>query len=212
MAVITLDPSVKVLEDVATLALSPANIPSPTCTVTSQPTLEQMHIWWQSMQMEDLSRAYADGFPESPESFYNDVQRGTRKILLGLYNNEVAGIYWLHDILQRTDGSPMAAWTGAYFLPAYRGRPASHLWQASCRTWETQGITHFFVATHIANRCSQAFITRGMRFQRVGVYHRFTYFQGNPADVVIYCKSPDDTELAWQCAQKRAAHMLPATA
>lgn len=216
MAVAAFDPTFHTAQTVVPLSpsitLQPEGTSSPTFTVTPRLTLEQVNIMWQSMQTEDLSMAYADGFPESPQRFLDEVQRGSRQPLLGLCNNQVAGLYWLHDILERADGSPMAAWTGAYFLPAYRGRAAKRLWQESCRAWETQGIAHFFVATHIANRRSQAFITRGMHFQRVGVYRRFTSFQGHPTDVVIYCRHPADTELAWQCARKRASYLLPATA
>ena len=74
---------------------------------------------------------------------------------------------------------------------------ASLSW-ASCRTSMAsrlptlagRGIRHFFTAINVANRRSQAYATRGMRFHRVGRFSRFTFFHGQLVDVFIHPSMP----------------------
>src|SRR5262245_16161941 len=107
-----------------------------TLAVTEKPTIEQLHVWWEAMQGDDLSVAYADSFPPTLTHFSREVARGEKILLLGLVDNQVAGAMWLHDLLQRHDGVVSAGWFGCYFLPAYRGRPAIQLWQLARQHWE----------------------------------------------------------------------------
>ena len=190
----------------ATSLLAPLSIPS--LVVTDTPTIEQMRVWWETMRRDDLSVAYADAFPDTLTDFRLEIAQGTKKLLVCLADGDVAGALWLHDMAHRSDGTVLAGWVGGFFLPAYRGSLAVHLWHAARPQWEAQGITHLFAATHIANRRSQAFITRGMGFHRVGLYPCFTLFHGQTTDVVIYCANPNDALLAWTYAHKRALRPL----
>jgi RimJ/RimL family protein N-acetyltransferase len=186
----------------ATASLAPWSLSS--FTLTNEPTTEQLHFWWEAMRSDDLSVAYADAFPGTLTDFRLEIAQGTKLLLICVVDGDVAGALWLHDLLRRPNGTILAGWVGGYFVPPYRGRHAVRLWKAACQWWEAMDIPHLFAATHQANRRSQAFITRGMGFHRVGRYPSFTTFQGQATDVVIYCARPGDASLAWTCAQRRA--------
>ena len=83
-----------------------------------------------------------------------------------------------------------------------------HLWQAARQHWEAAGIAHFFCAVHVANRRSQAFVTRGAHFHRVGRFPDFTCYHGQPVDLFIYTLHAEDTALAWELAAARAARQV----
>jgi hypothetical protein len=181
----------------------------PMLAVTERPTAAQLQVWWETMQSDDLSVAYADSFPPTLPDFRREVAQGEKILLLCLVDGQVAGALWLHDLLRRGNGTVSAAWLGGYFLLPYRGRLAIHLWQAARQHWEAAGITHFFSAVNVANRRSQALLTRGMHFHRVGRFPTFTVFHGQPVDVCIYTLLAEDTVLAWELAAARAARQMP---
>ena len=112
----------------------------PTLTVTDTPTVGQLHVWWEAMQSDDLSVAYADSFPPTLTDFCLGVAQGERLFLLCLVDGQVAGGLWLHDLLHRRDGTVSAGWIGCYFLSAYRGRLALDLWQMARQHWEATGL------------------------------------------------------------------------
>ena len=176
--------------------------------VTESPTIEQLQVWWEAMQSDDLSVAYADSFPATLTDFRREVAQGEKLWLLCFVDGQVAGAVWMHDLLHRRDGTVSAGWLGCYFLPSYRGHVAIQLWQAARQHWEAASVAHFFTATNVANRSSQAFITRGAYFHRVGRFPDFTLFQGQPADVFIYTLHAEDTALAWELATARAARQM----
>ena len=76
--------------------------------VTERLTSEQWHVWWEAMQLDDLSVAYADSFPPTLTDFRREVAQGEKRALLGLVNGQVAGMLWLHDLLHRHDGTVSA--------------------------------------------------------------------------------------------------------
>jgi hypothetical protein len=160
------------------------------------------------MHNDDLSVAYADVFPAALSHFCHEVIQGEKLLLMCLVDGQVAGALWLHDLLHRQDGTVSAGWAGCYFLPAYRGRLAMQLWQAAHQHWEASGIAHFFTAVHVANRRSQAFITRGVAFHRVGRFPDFNLYQGQPTAVFVYTLYPEDAALAWELATARAARQM----
>ena len=180
----------------------------PILAVIESPTTEQLQVWWEAMHSDDLSVAYADSFPATLTDFRREVAQGDKVLLLGLVNGQVAGALWLHDLLHRRDGTVSAGWVGCYFLPLYRGRLATQLWQAAHQHWEAAGIAHFFCAIHIANRRSQAFVTRGGSFRRLGRFRDFTLVHGQSADFFIYTLYPEDAALAWELATARAVRQM----
>jgi len=180
----------------------------PILAVTESPTTEQLQVWWETMQSDDLSVAYADSFPSTLTDFRREVAQGEKIWLLCLVADQVAGSAWLHDLVHRHDGSVSAGWYGCYFLPAYRGHLAVQAWQAARQHWEAGGVTHFFTAINVANRRSQAYATRGMRFHRVEKFPHFTFFHGQLVDVFIYTLYPEDAALAWELATARAARQM----
>jgi hypothetical protein len=179
-----------------------------TPAVTASPTVEQLQMWWEAMQRDDLSVAFADAFPATLTDFRLEVTQGEKLLLLCLVDGQVAGALWLHDLLHRDDGTVSAGWVGGYFLPSYRGHLAIHLWQAARQHWEAMSIAHLFCAIHIANRCSQAFVTRGLRFHRVGRFPDFTLYHGQPMALYIYTLHVEDAALAWRLAVERAARQV----
>jgi RimJ/RimL family protein N-acetyltransferase len=160
------------------------------------------------MQQDDLSVAYADAFPRTLTDFRLEVEHGDKMLLLCLVDDNVAGVWWLHDMIRSPDDTAVAGWVGGYFLPAYRGRLAAQLWRPARQHWEATGVHHFFCATHVANRRSQAYVARGMEFRRVGIFSHFTTFNGQPTDVVIYTLHAEDADLAWKLATARAGHQI----
>jgi len=191
-----------------TIAGGTAATERPALAVTDQPTIEQLQVWWEAMQSDDLSVAYADSFPPTLSDFRLEVAQGEKILLLALVDSQVAGALWLHDLWRRRDSTVSAGWVGCYFLSSYRGRLVIHLWQAARQYWEAAGIRHFFSAIHVANRRSQAVITRGTHFHRVGRFPAFTVFHGQPVDVFIYTLHAEDTVLAWELAAARAARQM----
>jgi hypothetical protein len=186
-----------------------AATPRPTLTVTDTPPIGQLQVWWEAMQRDDLSVAYADSFPPTLSDFCLEVAQGERLLLLCLVAGQVAGALWLHDLLRRRDGTVSAGWIGCYFLSAYRGRVALDLWQTARQHWEAAGVVHFFSAANVANRRSQALIARGAHFHRVGRFPDFSLYHRQPADAVIYTLHAEDTRLAWELATARAARQIP---
>jgi hypothetical protein len=166
-------------------------------------------MWWEAMQHDDLSVAYADSFPPTLTDFRLGVAQGDKFLLLGLVDEQVAGALWLHDLLHRRDGTVSAGWVGCYFLSSYRGRLALYLWQIARQRWEAAGVAHFFSAANVANRRSQALITRGAHFHRVGRFPGFTVVRGHAADFFIYTLHAEDAVLAWDLAAARAARQMP---
>jgi hypothetical protein len=160
------------------------------------------------MQQDDLSVAFADSFPATLTDFRLEVAQGEKLLLVCLVAGQVAGALWLHDLVHRRDGSVSAGWVGGYFLPPYRGPLAVHMWQAARRYWEAMGIGHLFCAVHIANRGSQAFVTRGLHFHRVGTFPDFTIYAGQPVALCIYTLHAEDSTLAWELAAQRAARQV----
>ena len=51
-------------------------IRGPILAVTESPTTEQLQVWWETMQSDDLSVAYADSFPSTLTDFRREVGRG----------------------------------------------------------------------------------------------------------------------------------------
>ena len=180
----------------------------PILAVTESPTIEQLQVWWAAMQNDDLSVAYADSFPSTLTDFHREIVQGEKLLLLCLVDDQVAGALWLHDLLHRCDGTVSAGWFGGYFLPSYRGRLAVQLWQAARQLWEVTRIVHIFSAVNVANRRSQAFLTRAASFHRVGRFPDFTFFHGQPTDCFIYTLHPEDAALAWELATARAARQM----
>ncbi len=177
----------------------------PILAVTESPTIEQLQVWWKAMQSDDLSVAYADSFPATLTDFRREVAQGEKLLLVGLVDDHVAAAMWLHDLIHCSDGTVSAGWVACYFLSSYRGRLAKQLGQAAIQHWKAIGIVHIFGAIHMANRQSQAFITRGMHFHRVGRFPAFTLYHGQPADLFIYTLYLEDAALAWELATARAA-------
>jgi hypothetical protein len=160
------------------------------------------------MHRDDRRGAYADSFPPTLTAFRCEVTRGEKRALLGLVAGQVAGMVWLHDLVHRQDGTVSAGWLGCYFLAPFRGHLARYVWQAARSHWEARGITHFFCAVHVANRRSQAFVTRGAHFHRVGRFPAFACYHGRPADLIIYTLHPADLALTWDLAAARAARQM----
>jgi hypothetical protein len=84
--------------------------------VTESPTIEQLQVWWEVIQSDDLSVAYADSFPATLTDFRREVAQGEKLLLLGFVDGHLAGAIWLHDLLHRRDGTVSAGWLGCYFL------------------------------------------------------------------------------------------------
>jgi hypothetical protein len=176
---------------------------TPVLTVTDSPSLEQLRVWWDAMQQDDLAVAFADTFPSTLGDFQQDIARGEKRLLLCLSADKVAGALWLHDMVHGDDGT---------VRPAYRGRLVIQGWRAARQFWEATGVRHFFSAVHMANRRCRSLVVQAARFRRVGKYPAFLVYDGQPADAFIYTLHPEDTELAWHMARVRKQLQEPRVA
>jgi hypothetical protein len=170
--------------------------------------MEQLQVWWEAMQNDDLSVAFADSFPATLTDFSCEVARGEKLLLVGLVGDQMAAAMWLHDLVRCSNGTVSAGWVACYFLSPYRGGLAKQLGQAAIQHWRSIGIVHIFGAIHVANRSSQAFVTRGAYFHRVGRFPAFTVYHGQPTDLFIYTLHAEDAALAWELATARAARQV----
>ncbi len=180
--------------------------------VTNTPRPSQMHEWWQAMNEDDLSLAYADSFPRTLTDFRDEIERGEKQLLICLVDGKVAGALWLHDLILDPDGTVSAGWIGCYFLPPYRGKFVAQLWKAARRHWETNGVRHFFSAIHVANRRSRILVAQSARFHPVGKFPRFMQSLGQPVDVFIYSLHAEDKKLAMKLAAARASRQISTAA
>jgi RimJ/RimL family protein N-acetyltransferase len=174
-------------------------------TLTTTPTLEQMKIWWAELQ-HDPARylAYTDFMPTELEVFLEAMHRGDITVWMFLIAGSgaprIGGAIYVHDMGTDTDGP--YAWIGTYVLPPYR-RLTLRAWNMVCRACERQGLRRFFVATRQSNRPVQMLLGRA-GFTRLGIYPDWSYFNGALDAVVLYTLRPEDRELAWAVAEKRA--------
>jgi RimJ/RimL family protein N-acetyltransferase len=174
-------------------------------TLTTTPTLEQMKIWWAELQHDPARRlAYTDFMPTELETFLEAMRRGDITVWMFLVGGDVAprvgGVFYVHDTGADADGP--YAWIGTYVLPPYRRLTlrAAAMVRRAC---ERQGLRRFFVATRQSNRPVQMLL-RHAGFTRLGIYPDWSYFNGTLDAVVLYTLRPEDRELAWALAEKRA--------
>src|SRR5215471_18173517 len=92
----------------------------PILAVTESSTTEQLQVWWEAMQSDDLSVAYADSFPAMLTDFRREVAQGEKLLLIGLVDGQVAAAMWLHDLVHCREGTVSAGWVACYFLLPYR--------------------------------------------------------------------------------------------
>ena len=63
----------------------------PILAVTERPTTEQWQVWWEAMQRDNLSVAYADSFPATLTDFRREVAQGEKPWLLSIVDGQIAG-------------------------------------------------------------------------------------------------------------------------
>jgi RimJ/RimL family protein N-acetyltransferase len=174
-------------------------------TLTPTPTLEQMKIWWTEWQLDPARHfAYTDFLPKELDEFLEAMHQGDISVWMFLIRDgvtrRVGGGFYLHDMGADADGP--YAWVGIYVLPPYR-RYALRACAMVRRACERQGLCRFFVATRHSNRPVQMLL-RHVGFTRLGIYPDWSYFNGTLDAAAIYTLRPEDQELAWAAAKKRA--------
>jgi RimJ/RimL family protein N-acetyltransferase len=174
-------------------------------TLTTVPTLEQMKIWWAEWQQDPARHfAYTDFMPKELEEFLEAMHQGNITVWMFLLADDVTprvgGAFYLHDMGAGADGP--YAWLGTYVLQPYR-RLTLRAWTLVRRACERQGLQRFFVATRHSNRPVQMLL-RHAGFTRLGIYPDWSYFNGTLDAAALYTLRPEDQELAWAAAEKRA--------
>ena len=176
-------------------------ITTPSLTITTAPTTGQLQTWWQEMHADpdDLRVAFNDFTSTTLDAFLH------RDILLVLchVDDTIAAAGWLHDLTRDDQGIVMEGWIGGWVAKPYRGQSAIAAWQLVLDYFVERGVAHIHSAINVANRRSFIFTKRMMGFTAVGVFPRFSPFQGVRTDMHILTLHAVDREHAW-----RAAHVL----
>lgn len=177
--------------------------------LVTAPTDEQIaHLWELRLSNPcEVQYAFADVSPTLHE-FIAGMESG--EILCALTEDatgEIVTATWLHDLEQDHEEITRVGWLGGYAHPKYRGRDSVMAAHLLFDYFEELGVRHIHASVHIRNRPTQLFLRckSMLGFTKVCDYANWTTFGGEPADFVIYTRYPQDTRLAWACANKLAA-------
>lgn len=176
-------------------------------TLTTDPSWEQLHMWWAEMHSdpEDLRTAFSDFSSKDLEKFL------CQDLLLVLVHSEESfiGAGWVHDLVRDVSGTPTEGWIGGWIAKPFRGRVGLASWKKSLRYFKQQGLAHIHSAINIENRHSFVFTKRQMGFSVVGIFPQFSQFGGVLTDVNILTLHPEDGNRAWRGAEVMAQQRWP---
>ena len=174
-------------------------VSTPTLTITTAPSMQQLHTWWQEMHMDpdDLHVAFNDFTPTTLHAFLR------QDLLLALchLDETIAAAGWLHDLTRDDQGLVVEGWIGGWVAKPCRGQIGMASWQLMVDYLVERGVAHIHSAINVANRRSFLFTKRGMGFTAVGVFPRLSPFRGVRTDMHILTRHAADRERAWRAAE-----------
>ena len=176
-------------------------------TLTTDPSWEQLHMWWAEMHEdpEDLRTAFSDFSPTDLEEFLS------QDLLLTLFHSgeTLIAAGWVHDLVRDVYSAPTEGWIGGWVAKPFRGCVGLASSQMSLAHFKQQGIVHIHSAINVQNRPSIVFTKRAMGFSNVGIFPQFSQFSGVVTDVNILTLHPEDRDRAWQRAEIMAQRRWP---
>ncbi len=168
-------------------------------TITTIPTTQQLHNWWQEMHtdLDDLQVAFNDFTPPTLHEFLR------QDLLLALchLDETIAAAGWLHDLTRDDQGHVVEGWIGGWVAKPCRGQIGMASWQLVLDYLVERGVAHIHSAVNVANRRSFLFTKRMMGFTAVGVFPRLSLFRGVRTDMHILTLHAADRERAWRAAE-----------
>ncbi|ETW95570.1 MAG: hypothetical protein ETSY1_30005 [Candidatus Entotheonella factor] len=177
----------------------------------TNPSDSELWAWWQTIQQDPAGRQwFSDAFPKTYADFVGVLLSGAERCVVFLDGDQVAGGYWLHDMVDDDPDYPPYAWIRGYVDPAYRGRFMAQAWPVACSIFEQWGYRHLFAATHVNNQRTLACLDKTLKFTRVGDYPNFCFFDGKPSTCTVYSMYAEDVSLAMRDAKFRSEHLCAA--
>lgn len=135
----------------------------------TNPSDTELWTWWETMQDDSAGRQwFSDAFPKTYADFVARFVSGMERCILFCDGDQVAGGYWLHDMVDADPDYPPYAWVRAHVAPAYRSHLMAEAWPVVCSIFEQWGYRHLFAATHVDNKPALACLTKTMQFTWVG--------------------------------------------
>jgi hypothetical protein len=182
-------------------------ISTPTLTITTTPTHQQLTTWWQEMHADpdDLRVAFNDFTPHTLHAFLQQAP------LLTLCHSEgnIAAAGWIHDYTRDAHGFVVEGWMGCWVAKPCRGLIGRACSQLVLDHLVERGVAHIHAAINIANHSSFVFARRMIRFTYVGRFPRLSLFGGRRTDMHILTLHAADRERAWQAAIALAQQRWP---
>ena len=174
-------------------------VSTPTLTITTAPSTQQLHTWWQEMHTDpdDLHVAFNDFTPTTLHAFL----RQDLLLMLCHLDETIAAASWLHDLTRDDQGLVTEGWIGGWVAKPCRGQIGMASWQLMVDYLVERGVAHIHSAINVANRRSFLFTKRGMGFTAVGVFPRLSPFRGVRTDMHILTLHAADRERAWHAAE-----------
>jgi hypothetical protein len=179
-----------------------------TISLTDQPSLEQVKIWWADLQQDPVRhQVYTDLMPRELDDFLDAVGQGHITLWMFLVHHgtrtEVGGAFYLHD--HGSDCRGPYTWLGTYVRQPYR-RHTLAAWTLLRQVCEQQGLGRILVAACQSNRPVQILL-RHAGFTKLGHYVDWGYFGGTLKTVLLYTLRPEDQTTAWVSAEQRSLRL-----
>src|SRR6266581_4677907 len=111
-------------------------------TITTLPTMQQLHNWWQEMHtdLDDLQVAFNDFTPPTLHEFLR------QDLLLALchLDETIAAAGWLHDLTRDDQGHVVEGWIGGWVAKPCRGQIGMASWQLVLDYLVERGVSPAF--------------------------------------------------------------------
>lgn len=180
-----------------------------TLRCSTQPSDAELRTWWETLEADDAGRQwFADAFPQTYAHFVETLTSGAERCTLFFNGAQVAGSYWLHDIVDDDAEYGSFAWLRGYVSPAYRGNFTAEAWPVARSIIEEWGYRHIFAASHAANKRAIACLIKNMQFDLVGEYPDLALYGGKPTLCTVCTMRSEDVGLAMREANRRTDSLL----
>ena len=185
--------------------MKPNNMTGDGIRLVSEPTNEELLRYWEARQADPLVPVfYSDTGPKSFDAFLATIDSGGYVFRLSLRGQELLGAIWLHDIERDSDGLVTDAWIGGYALPDARGRHLLRaMWDLFRPICKQLGVWHIHGGTRKDNEIGYHCAHTQFDLCDVGIFPKFTTFEGVEHDCYIFTLQPQDKERAWKMAYTR---------
>ncbi len=154
---------------------------------------------------EHYPTAWGDSTPRNFQAWMNKFETKTWLPFVWTFGDDIAGLQWAHDFGSSSDGGYV--WMGGSVIRPFRGRRYFDLrmeaWGMVRSLLEQEGYLALLGASIVGNHAAYAFIT-ACGYTAVGTYKDWLVHRGRLIDVILYAIRPQDQNLLWLLAEKRA--------